>query len=293
MTATLGLIDRSSGCYKARPLLRAIVLDFDGTFTLVDQEAAPFVERFRELLARALPSPLAWDVLGARIDAEPGRFGWEHDGRIVAPAYADPYVRATSIAQLALGEAGVPAGAHRDRIEPMFRDAYARSLVAFRPDAREVCERLLALEVPMYVVTNSATQHVEKKLEALGARGRERIVVRGDARKFVVAEPLTPSAEFSALPASEEVPGLPRPVWLRRGPYFDVLSEVRAVSGAAFAEMLIVGDIYELDLAMPARLGARIHHVARPATPASERAAVARAGGTSSEQLAGVLDVIG
>jgi hypothetical protein len=60
-------------------------------------------------------------------------------------------------------------------------------------------------------------------------------------------------------------------------------------SGAAADRTLVAGDIFELDLALPAVLGFPIHLVARPGTPTYERQAVTRhARGQVSEDLVSV-----
>lgn len=275
--------------------VRCIVLDFDGTFTLVDQEAEPFVLAFREAFARELGTELAgrWDEMGARIDADPGHYGWEHRGRIVAPAHADPYVRSTTIAQLLLAEAGLGVEERRDRIEVLFRESYPASRIVFRPDAADTIAALVELRIPVFVVTNSATDHVREKIGALGVAAARDLPVHGDARKFAVEPSRRDDPRFAALPESETIEGLPRPVWLRRGAYFDVLAELWDATGAGPETTLVCGDIYELDLAMPARLGARVHQVARPQTPEHEREAARRAGGTVSDTLGSLLDVLG
>jgi hypothetical protein len=45
--------------------------------------------------------------------------------------------------------------------------------------------------------------------------------------------------------------------------------------GASFADLTVVGDIFELDLALPLALGARVGLVASLYTPAYEQAFVA------------------
>ncbi len=273
------------------PRLELLVLDFDGTFTRVDQEAVPFLVAYRAGLGEVLGGRVddEWEQARERIESDPDRYGWEHEGRIVAPSHADPYILATSIAQLLLAERGVDRGV----TEQLYRDAYASAGTVFREDARAVVEAALASGVPVFVVTNSRTAEVQRKIERLEARGSERLVVRGDACKWMLAEPERADPRFAEVPEELRVPGLARPVLPRRGRYFDVLASLWEETGAAPEGTLVCGDIYELDLAMPAILGARVHMVGRPSTPAYEREAVARAGGTFSTELAGLLPLLG
>jgi hypothetical protein len=106
----------------------------------------------------------------------------------------------------------------------------------------------------------------------------------------MLVDPEAPDARFDALPEELYVEGLSRPILLRRGRYFDALRRIWDETGARPSGTLVCGDIYELDLAVPALLGAQIHMVGRPSTPDYERAAVASAGGTFSIALSGLLE---
>lgn len=275
-----------------------IVLDFDGTFTEVDAEARPFVEVFRRAIAEIVGPQIAarWDATRERVLADPDGHGWENEGRIVAPAHADPYVLSTSIAQILVAECGTIAPAERAAtVERVFGSSYPHAAVAFRPDARMVVEALVKSGLPVFVVTNSRTEHVKAKLEKLAPAGLEHVVVRGDARKFVVTAPELPlvspwTERWSAIPESRVVAGLGRPVYLQRGAYFDAIRRISEETGVEPEAMLVCGDIWELDLALPALLGARIHLVTRPGTPDHEKRAVrATRGGSTSANLAGLL----
>jgi len=271
--------------------LELVILDFDGTFTRVDEEAAPFLEAYRAGLAAILGAPIdeAWEAARRTIEADPDRYGWEYEGRIIAPSHADPYILATSIAQIILREHGEATGAHTERL---YRESYASAGTVFRPDAREVVETLLARGVPVYVVTNSHTADVRAKIERLGAKGGDTLPIRGDAQKWRLVEPEVADPRFDAVPPELQVEGLARPILLRRGRYFEALRRIWDETDTTPAGTLVCGDIFELDLALPAQLGARIHMVGREATPAYERDAVRAAGGSFSTELSGVLERI-
>jgi len=271
-----------------------IVLDFDGTFTEVDAEARPFVEVFRRAIAEIVGPDIAarWDATRERVLADPDGHGWENEGRIVAPAHADPYVLSTSIAQLLVAEcSAIPPAERAATVERVFGSSYPHAAIAFRPDARMVVEALVKSGLPIFVVTNSRTEHVQAKLEKLAPAGLEHVVVRGDARKFVVGPSLAPDPRFDALPASTTAKGLARPILLRRGRYFDVLKRLWERTGTTPETTLVCGDTWELDLAMPAALGAHVHLVLRENTYAYERAAVDALGprGGASESLLPIL----
>ena len=70
------------------------------------------------------------------------------------------------------------------------------------------------------------------------------------------------------------LPGLSRPVLLRRRHYHEVIAGLLAAEGADWADLVVVGDIFELDLALPLALGATVGLVVNDFTPAYERSFV-------------------
>ena len=90
-----------------RMAVRCVILDFDGTFTDIETEAQPFVPAFRREVESRIGSNATryWENAERTVDESPDAYGWESEGVIVAPATADPYIRATVIAQTALKEA--------------------------------------------------------------------------------------------------------------------------------------------------------------------------------------------
>lgn len=284
---------------------RLLLLDFDGTCTDAFAEAEPFFAGYKPELAAAAGVGTAelddlWARFAAEINAEPGRRGWTVDGpdgpAVVAPAGGDPYITATTIAQLVLDAVGVapePAS-RRALLERLYRDNYRRAGTVFRPETKRVIEALAAGDVPVRIVTNSHTDAVAAKLAALGARGSERIRVVGGAMKAVLAEPATPDPRFDPVPAVKRVPGLDRPVMLRRGRYFSVLAGLLDEAGVTTDETLFAGDLYELDLALPAAVGMAVHLVAKPRTAPYERAAtLAEPRGAVSDDLTALLAYVG
>jgi hypothetical protein len=140
-------------------------------------------------------------------------------------------------------------------------------------------------------VTNSDPRIVARRLASLACRGGEKVVVRGGAGKFSICASASADARFEALPEIVEWPEVGRPVLLRRGRYFDVLREIWDESATDPDSTLVVGDIFELDLAMPAMLGAHVHLLTRPSTmPHEERLARRLARGGVGPRLSAVLD---
>lgn len=274
-----------------------VVLDLDGTLTDLSREAPAFSAAFPVLLSDLLGRDLgdAWGEAVREVEARSPELPWVIEGHAAGPADADPYILASSAAHVVFDRFGVlarDAGLRSDVITTVFRRAYLSTGAAFRPDAKRVLEALLARAPAVCVVTNAAAEVAARKLSSLGPEGMAKLKVRGDARKFSVGPAARGDDRFRALPREVRFPGLARPVLLQRGRYFDALSALWEETGAAPDRTLVCGDIFELDLALPAALGASVHLMRRPRTFAYEIDAVAALGarGGASDDLSALLD---
>jgi phosphoglycolate phosphatase-like HAD superfamily hydrolase len=259
------------------------VLDFDGTFTDAAAEGAPFVQHFRRRLSEELGRDVmeaGWAEVEAGVLASNEEHGWEVGGRVVAPATADPYLLANFVARRLCDRLGAMTdkAERAGLLDRLYREAYAQVGMAFKPEAKEVLEALLDTGLPVHVVTNAHTATVEAKLTKLAPRGRERLRVSGDARKFLIEPPATPDAVFAAVPETVRAEALVRPIHLRRGYYYEALRRIWNETDTSPETTLVAGDIFELDLAMPAALGASVQLVARANTLEYERRAIAALG---------------
>jgi hypothetical protein len=207
------------------------------------------------------------DELEADISRAPNAHPFEWEGRAVAPASVDPYLRMVPVANRILDRFGaIPDATDRGRLlgGVLYRHNYERTLGApvFRAGARDVLRALAA--APAWIVTNSDTAAVARKVKDEWPSTR----VRGFARKFEIDD------AWTDVPAELAVPGLERPVLLRRRAYGEILRAIVAAERATPSELIVVGDIFELDLALPLALGARVGLVAGARTPSYERAFV-------------------
>lgn len=254
-----------------------LVLDFDGTMTDAEAEGAPFRRGYLDDVA-ALVGRAAGDAeilaLADRIEAEiaaaPGEHPFTWNGNVVAPASVDPYLRIVPVANRIFDHFGaflVEADRGRLLRSILYKYNYEKTRPVFRAHARETLGALRGTDT--YVVTNSGTSHVARKLEALdGGSGDASWLaarVHGDAGKFVVDD------GWARVPAELRIPDLARPVLVRRKSYHDVLERL---CGGRWDELVVVGDIFELDLSLPLVLGARIGLVTSHFTPPYERAFV-------------------
>ena len=260
----------------------ALVLDFDGTMTDAEAEGRPFRDGYLEDLALlvgvASDDPAVRqiaDEVEAELAVAPASHPFLWMGRPVAPATVDPYLRMVPVAHRILDRYGaIPSADDRGRLlgSVLYKYNYAKTLghPVFRAGAGEMLKSLDGTRT--WIVTNSDTHAVAGKVAALDreAPGVAWLTsrVRGFARKFDVDD------AWTGAPGEMTIPGLDRSVLLRRKSYFDILCEVLAEAGSSFEELVVVGDIFELDLAMPLALGARVGLVVGPRTPDYERAFV-------------------
>jgi len=258
---------------------RLLVLDFDGTMTDAEEEGRPFRLGYLEDIAALADRPLDEVVaLAARFEAvvneRPSEFGWVFGGRIVAPSIVDPYLRIMPVARMILDHCGVfTVPDERDRLLDaiLYKYNYQKTRTVFREGAGAVLRGLTGTAT--YVVTNSHTTPVQEKIRSLGeepdgdnALGWLVDRVHGRAKKYIL------DASFSDVPESMALPDLSRPVLLRRRHYYEVLDALRQQEGVEWSDVVVVGDIFELDLALPLAMGARVGLVLGTFTPAYERA---------------------
>jgi len=239
------------------------ISDFDGTLTDTDAEAQPYVDEFPRAFSERFHIPHAALVgmiarHSAAVSEDPAS-GWINDGKVVAPAIADPYVFTTTVFGRLYESMFGPAG-RAETLREFHERAYRLSRTVFRPGAGEFLRELLKRR-EVVIVTNSSTSAVEMKLDLLReAHGLPAIPVIGNAKKYVIDD------AWTDLPTSITPPGFPRPVLLRRKRYADALASL----GWPAHETAVIGDVYELDLALPEQLGYQTVQLRTPGTPSWE-----------------------
>lgn len=255
-----------------RPKL--LILDFDGSVTILKSEAPAFCRRYFQLARkRAGVSPERFSALARTmrrvIRSAPHEHGWLHRGHIAASALADPYIEMRTTIELVLTELNVfPSRADlEEELHQYFSMLTPSIRVVFKPETPALLTTLVEKGVPSYFVSNSQPHLVQERLAALAAKHPTAHPflkrIHGHARKYAV-EP-----DFADINREHlMMPGLKRPVHLRRPHYFAVLNQLRLEHKLEWHDVVVAGDIWELDLALPFTLGATVglfkHHRVQP-----------------------------
>ncbi len=253
-----------------------LVLDFDGTLTNIEEEAKPYVDGFCQSLGRELKLSQSevetyWQEARTKIFQSPEEYGWKLDGRIVASATSDPIMTCYPITDEILGKLGITLSQQERRalFAKLYLENYSKMGGFFKEGADDFLSEVWDLfKRRVYVVTNTSTEKVEKKISNLPS-DHSRILIRGGAKKYEVVD------DWEAVPKTINVLGLDRPVYLRRQPYWEALDKIAQEQRTDLSRIAVVGDIWELDLALPQYLGAVIGLTPHLTTPQFEKDVVA------------------
>lgn len=257
-----------------------LAMDFDGNVTDVEKEAGPYTEGWLKDLATLLGVPI--DVVQERarityeeIAKDPAKYGWRFAGENMAPSTVDPYLRVNAIGRKLLCEdSTLVSNEVFDRLSQVFyAHHYQKTLDAPKPELAAFLTNCFVNEVPVRFVTNSGTDPVRKKIDRVlfdrpltkdwwNAR------VIGNARKY---DPNC-NDENALWPFAIDrirFDSFPRDTVLKRPHYLKILNDLQG-DGWARKHDLVVGDIFELDLALPLWLGCHIGLMVNEHTPAWE-----------------------
>ena len=249
------------------------IFDNDGTLTtpvpgMEEAFFASYVRGFAEQLGVS-ESLLAerFAVLRSMIAAHPENYSWVQNGYVVAPANVDVCVEADVIAQIILGELRENIKEWMPKLVALYQANYLKAETVLRAEALEVLSSLRSREIPFYIVTNADPLKVRTRFAALGEAGAwVQPLIHGHAKKYAVT-----LGGPMVIPDRIGFVGLERAVWIRKQHYYVVLEEILKQHHADWSNLIVVGDIAELDLAMPVTLGARGRLMLGPNTPQYER----------------------
>jgi hypothetical protein len=287
--------------------LAHIVLDFDGTCTQIP----PIFEKYLDLYFKGLNesglnvTPAEWRETQETVRKHSPKAGWTVAVCPSAPAAGDPYVLADEAARLILRRRRATTP-----VPPVHAQAYEAALAPWRDEARDTFSRLVEDGVQLHFVSNSSTAFISRRLRDLFGDNdpvAAKISVQSDAGKFRICElnwddeaavSVEARRRFQALPVAygeKLLAETERPIYLRRGAYFEAINRVVAGDFDALTNTVFCGDTWEMDLAMPYALGANVHLLDRAApfeTYRYERQALVTYGsrGKTSADLSGLLN---
>jgi FMN phosphatase YigB (HAD superfamily) len=247
-----------------------VVLDFDGTVTQVEEVADAFLREYRAGISAATGRDLSalWDRNLAFVHTFAPQLSWKWGGWEVCPAAPDPYIAASTAAELTLEEAGILSD-WSALPGQLYAQLYPKLAAPFRAETVEVLSALVGSGARVCFVSNASTGKIAARLDALLPPDvRQRVEVVGDAGKFLVRAATVDGgmrARFEALPVAQTMPGLHRPVLPRRGRYFDALQRLWGEDPQGPERTIVCGDIFELDHSFPAAMGASVHLIERAA----------------------------
>jgi len=249
-------------------MTKLVLVDFDLTLTDPEIEELPFMTGcVRDLIQITGLAEEQIQEINQQVRADmlvhPERYNWEYDGHLVSSTVGDPYLRIIPIATAVLDEVNYPE--QNGLLRKLFLDNYPK-VPGFRPG---VIQLLTETEKPTHIVTNSEVTKVTPRLHSLFASQPEyedRLDtvlnnLRGSAGKHLVHEWFTP------LPLTLTLPDFHRPTIFRRYEYFQVLNRLRKLHKIAWEDIVMIGDNFEIDLAVPWIMGARVVLVTNPFTP--------------------------
>ncbi len=252
-----------------------VILDFDGTFTRLEAEREHFEEQFFDRVRRkALLTTTEFEQLLEEqrkiLRQAPHLHGWVHEGILVA-GLVDQYIEMNVLGNMVFSAVGI-LGVWEDRfreIQSYFHEITRTLVSEFKSGAKEVfLEIMRAYPDTSYVVSNSRTEIVQKKLhELLGSSGALFVKrAEGSAKKYVV------NPQFTDIdPEIAWIPGLDRPIHLRRQVYYEVINRLCNLHIIRWEDVWVFGDIAELDIMMPFMLGATVGLMDHKWVPEYER----------------------
>jgi hypothetical protein len=259
--------------------IRHLILDFDGTCTQIPLIQASFLDAYREAFAGAIAQEVTeedWFKAQKIVRENSPREGWSLGTTPSAPVACDPYILADESAKLVCRQRGVipPDG------YGLHSSAYHQHSAPWRDEALEIICKVTELDVGITFVSNSSSKYVNGRLDELlrhHPNVRASVSVESDAGKFLIKElnwgggvSVAPEwrSKFDSLPPVDTPPSLGadlflRPIYVRRGSYFEAMCRALRSSECAFREALVCGDVWELDLCMPYHLGMHVHLIER------------------------------
>jgi hypothetical protein len=258
-----------------------IIIDFDGTLTAEEEQAAPLAELSLDTLAREIIGAprdrlgVDYQATRSRLLSDPHRYWWEVNGLVASYCDEGAFILNTTTMQTMLSENPMYLKAVTDAFpqaeyDPvvdctnyLFHRHTAELPPQFRPSAWDLLTTLQRDPgLTPLILTNSLGDKVRRHLETLGLEGE--VGVLGDTRQYEMAPdwpqrfPHPDSGEMQIWPV---LPGYQ--VDLRRPDYY------RALVGEAAdgSQLAVVADTFSLPGALPLVMGFPFFLLRTPYTP--------------------------
>lgn len=254
-----------------------LILDFDGTLTEGEKESAEVTRRLKEATRER-----AWldqqeftklfEAQMQKMRESPEEHGWKYREHFTAASGVDLLGEVRCACELMLEVTGaVPSPVERSNFfTEAFRQLTRYKEPIFKPEAWDTLLAIAETRIPHHIVSSSPPESVVERLRVLdNERGMLNALIDGvcgEARKYVI-DPEFTKLEQHAL----TLPGLKRPMHLRRPHYYRVLDDLRQRYNTTWSEMVVVGDIFEMDLVLPFSLGATVAIMDSHRVPQYER----------------------
>jgi hypothetical protein len=264
-----------------RKKLLKVIIDFDGTLTVEEEQVQPLAERsLRTLAHEIIGAPertLAADYRAtrARLLEAPHKYWWEVNGLVASYCDEGAFILNTTTLQVMLREnESYLRAITRAFPEPeydavvdctnyLFHRHTAELPPTFRPGARDVLSSLSKdpAKIPL-ILTNSLGDKVVRYLVGLDLPGQ--VAVLGDTRQYEM-DPTWRHCFFHPRLGEIQVwPVLPRyPVDLRRPAYYGALVQAAADG----SQLAVVADTFSLPGAVPLIMGIPFFLLRTPYTP--------------------------
>lgn len=236
-----------------------VIVDFDGTATDIDQETIPFRQEFLRRMAELLNiEQAAFERMVCeqeqRIRRHPEQFGFVRCNRIVAPSNTDPYILPYEAIRCIMHT--LKRWPDDDTIQMILYSTFESVLdmvshsIVFREGIEEFFFTMQTQS--SYIVSGSTQSLMIDKIGTLGSRFHW-LYSRafGDAKKYNIVD------QLKGVPETFTMPGYYRPMYTRRHQYYWILDHLRRRHSAQWSDVLVIGDIFEADGALPFSLGAR------------------------------------
>lgn len=246
-----------------------VIIDFDGTLTAEEQQAALLREAMLTTLAEEIiHAPRAqlaadYQAARARLLQNPQQYHWDVNGLIASYCDEGAFILNTTTVQTLLKENGayfqaVAAAFPNPEYDPvidcvnmLFHRHTAELPLLFRPAAQAVLADLVAHpQRQPIILTNSLGDKVARHLAALGFG--DEVAILGDTRQYDMAPDWPQAFAHPALgdlqiwPVTEQYP-----IDLRRPAYYKALRQAAADD----SRLAVVADTFSLPGAMPLMMG--------------------------------------